>query len=125
MFFHPCLKAALLSATAIMITITSAQAITRAQQRAIRHLAAIHAATLGPPTAIRQNNLGRTISVVFTLPNKALKVFFIMPNGRLDSTSFVPVRGASDDQAAAAPAPAPAPAPSTPGTTPSGGECND
>ena len=112
----------LATAAGILLATTAAQAATPAQNRAIRHLAATHAAAWGPPTAIRGSNLTRTMTVVFTLPDDTRRLFFVMPNGRVEGTSYRPVAG--DDQSAA-PTPDAAPPANTSPPEPEGGKYDD
>ncbi len=87
------------AAAGILLLATAAtEAATSAQNQAIRHLVATHAPDWGPPTAIRTSNLTRTMTVVFTLPDDTRRLFFIMPNGRVEGTAYRPVT--SDDQSA-------------------------
>jgi hypothetical protein len=102
--------------TGIVLFAIPAQAATTAQKHAIHHLAAMHAGAYGPPTAIRANNTTPTMTVVFTLPDKSRRLFFVRPNGRVEAMRYRPVVGGD----AAAPAPA-SPAPPSPPSTPEGG----
>ncbi len=94
-------------AAVILLFTTTAQAATPAQKHAIRHLAAMHAGAYGPPTAIRTNNTTRTMTVVFTLPDRSLRLFFVRPNGRVQAIHHRPVVDSGTTPAAPASSPPP------------------
>ncbi len=103
------LSTGLLTAAGILLLATTAQAATPAQKHAIRHLAAMHAGAYGPPTAIRTNNTTRTMTVAFTLPDGSLRLFFVRPNGRVQTMHHRPVVGS--DTTATTPSPPSEPSP--------------
>ena len=104
-----------LAAAGILLFAAAAQAATPEQNRAIRHLIAANAAN-GPPMVIRGNNLTRVMTIVFALPDGSHRLFFVLPDGRLDIARYTPVTGGEETGAAAAVKAAP------PTSPPAGGE---